>query len=319
MPPSMKPTTPLPEVGSTGALKQAPPSDWTDWSITGAGYYALTTFIVLLGVSSGQTFMDPDRNLPAVSKDAFFDCLLNWDGRWYYGIAKHGYQYYPRQRSNVAFFPAYPLAARLVSRITTLPVDVALILISHACLIAAFILAAAYVARRFPDAPRELTDYTLLSLGLLPTTVFFRMAYTEAPFILLTLLVLYGAWRRWPLAVLALLVGLATATRPVGVALIPLLALSLWRRSATRGRMFVRSIWLLPLGCWGLAAFMAFQWFAFDDPLAFARTQSLWRWRPLPSIPQQVGALAILEPVWGAHVPSLPNYWCCTSDTGTPC
>ena len=47
------------------------------------------------------------------------------------------------------------------------------------------------------------------------------MAYTEALFLFLTILCLYGMERRWPLVVIALLIGLTTAARLVGVALIP--------------------------------------------------------------------------------------------------
>jgi hypothetical protein len=40
-----------------------------------------------------------------------------WDGWWYVGIARRGYQFFrPGRQSPVAFFPAYPLAMRYLAR-----------------------------------------------------------------------------------------------------------------------------------------------------------------------------------------------------------
>jgi hypothetical protein len=114
------------------------------------------------------------------------------------------------------------------------------------------------------------------------------------------------------LPILAVVVGFATATRPVGVALLPALAWHIAVGVATwRGRLW-RWLIYLPIGCWGLAAFMAYQWFAFDDPLAFARTQAHWRVRPAtgPTGPSEHAvALLTLEPLWSVADPSSPCCW----------
>src|SRR4051794_1894803 len=46
--------------------------------------------------------------------DFLFDGWMHWDGAWYSSIAEHGYTYRPNEMSSVAFFPAYPLAMRVV-------------------------------------------------------------------------------------------------------------------------------------------------------------------------------------------------------------
>jgi len=46
-----------------------------------------------------------------------------------------------------------------------------------------------------------------LALGLFPTTFFFRAAYSEALFLLLIVLVLYGLERAWPYLLIALIIG----------------------------------------------------------------------------------------------------------------
>jgi hypothetical protein len=154
-----------------------------------------------------------------------------------------------------------------------------------------------------------LAQYALLAFGVWPVTFFFRMAYTEGPFLLIVLLALLGMQERWRHWVIALLIGLATATRPVGIALIPVLILHLWQtRAGWRG--FVGELLaVLPLSCWGLLAYMAFQWGAFDDPLAFARTQDHWRFPARDPGWSKPWSLLTLEPIWNLYNPASPRYW----------
>jgi hypothetical protein len=126
---------------------------------------------------------------------------------------------------------------------------------------------------------------------------------------------LYGIKQRWLLILLAGIVGLATSTRPVGVALLPTLGLAIWRRSPTRISAVARATVLLPVACWGIAAYMAYQAAVFGDPLAFARTQANWKLRPPTPIFGKVVDLATFEPVWSAYDPGRPSYWVKTGGT----
>ncbi len=236
--------------------------------------------------------------------------------RSYVEIVRDGYAYDPAKHSNVAFFPAFPLLARAVAWLTGLSPELALLLVSHVCLAAAFVVLAAYAHRRcgedHPAAP-----YVLLAFGLFPTTFFFRMAYSESVFLLGVLLALYGMERRWPLLVVALIIGFTTATRAVGIALLPPLLLHLRRQQGWLGASG-RFLALLPLACWGLLAFMAYQYHAFDEPLAFARTQEHWRMRPAVPLLDRLHALATLEPLWSVFDPSSPCYWRRHEPQGNP-
>ncbi len=196
---------------------------------------------------------------------------------------------YRAERVHLRFNQAVP--RRLLSRLPVACLGVSprygvdpivsLLIISHASLIAAFALTLAYVRLRFPDEKQELGEYVLLSLGLFPTALFFRMVYSESLFVFLLVLCLYGMERRWSLLLLALLVGFATATRPVGLALLPPFVLHVWHRSASRQQFGIRLAWLLPLSLWGIAAYMGYQWLTFGEPLAFLKTQGNWRvYRP---------------------------------------
>jgi hypothetical protein len=64
-----------------------------------------------------------------------------------------------------------------------------------------------------------------------------------------------------------------------------------------------------PLAAWGLLAYIVFQWWAFGEPLAFAKTQQFWSRRPPESFGEKVLALLAWEPVWSVYVPGMPGYW----------
>src|SRR5438067_6800385 len=51
------------------------------------------------------------------SPNAFWDCFVRYDAGWYLGIARSGYVYVAGGRSNLAYFPLYPLLMRYVGRL----------------------------------------------------------------------------------------------------------------------------------------------------------------------------------------------------------
>jgi hypothetical protein len=123
------------------------------------------------------------------------------------------------------------------------------------------------------------------------------------------------------LTVLALLAGLGTAVRPVGVALT---AAFLWHvlrqpKLSTRAKVG-RALVLAPLACWGLLAYMEYQWLVFGTPWAFAQTQEHWNMLAPKdrSWPAKLGALAALEPIWGVYVPGSRRYWAHIISPGAP-
>jgi hypothetical protein len=136
------------------------------------------------------------------------------------------------------------------------------------------------------------------------------MTYSESTFLLVTLLFLYAMARRWPLFGVALLAGLATAVRPVGVALTGAFAWYILS-DASRGPKLNRSfltLLLLPVACWGLITFMIYQGLTFDNPIAFAQTQKYWHRNPLPDDTwDKVESLMSGEPIWAPY--SGDPYW----------
>jgi hypothetical protein len=302
-----------------GPVETGPPATeairWRRCFALGAGCYLLTTAVVVVGVLLGQSLLKPGKHRRPERHDAVA-AFAAWDGDWYGRIAGDGYDFDPSGRSRVAFLPVYPMLGRLLARLTGLDPLLSLLLISHLSLAAAFGVAAAYLRQRLPDAPEGSTDYVLLSMGLFPPTLFFRMAYTESLFLLLMILVLYGTIRQWPLLVLAPLVGLATGTRVAGLAFLPPFLLHVWRRSPSPRSRLTRLALLTPLSCWGIAAFMVYTWSAFGRPLAFVEAHHWWRQRPAVPLADKLLDLAALEPIWSLLDPAAKLYWGKREDAG---
>jgi hypothetical protein len=208
----------------------------------------------------------------------------------------------------VAFFPTYPALVYLLT-LTGLHVSVALLAVSNLCLLLATIAVAAYWRGKELSTEGTTWEIALLVLLLFPTTFFFRMAYSEATFILLFALVLLGQQRNWPLLFIAFLVGAATATRSVGVALVPMFCLHTVQRCGSFKDALLISGSLLPMTIWGLFAFSVFQAVAFGEPFAFIKTQASWDIVGPTTLANKLGALASWEPIWTVYAPGRAGYW----------
>lgn len=150
------------------------------------------------------------------------------DSAWYLEIIDHGYDHGASAgnrgesaQSNMAFFPLYPMLARVLSTMTPLgSVGAALVLAWSAGIAAAwgvFVLGTHLHGRR---------TGTILAVlwGVLPHAIVESMAYTESLFTALAVWSLYALLtKRWLTAgALCLLTGL---TRPTAVALIAVVCL----------------------------------------------------------------------------------------------
>jgi len=82
--------------------------EWIDDLLSGFTAYYLTSLPVFLGVLFGVDFPRPGESRSAPRPD-FVSACVHFDAAHYMHIAKEGYTYDPAKRSEVAFFPAYPL------------------------------------------------------------------------------------------------------------------------------------------------------------------------------------------------------------------
>jgi len=148
---------------------------------------------------------------------SFLDAWNRWDAPHYLAIARDGYRAQPLF---LVFFPAYPLLIRAFLWTGLPPVAVAL-LISHVASVGA-----AYALYRLTahDYGKAVAFRAVWYLSVFPTAYFLCAGYTESLFLFAAIACLYAArCGRWKIA--GMWGCLATATRLVGVAVIPALIL----------------------------------------------------------------------------------------------
>ena len=290
------------------------------WKVLVRGYVAvlacgvLTSAVVIGGAGLGIILH------PADALSTMPNALARWDGQLYRSIVSGGYIYNPAKGSRIAFFPGYPLAARWIARSLGLSDVAALLAVSNVCFLIALLAAAAYLPRRNAPLnddrarPRRVgiplsQSYAIIAIAVMPTSFFFRMAYSESMFLAAVILAMVAMKRNWPLVAIALAVGLSTAIRPVGIGLLLPFGWHMRQRSASRYEWAGRAMILGPLACWGLLAFMLFQYLRFHQPFAFALTQANWRIRPPGTFADKALSLSSWQPLWGVYLEDSWGYW----------
>lgn len=275
--------------------------------LAGGTTYIISSILVYSALAVGCKLLPPPvvelNPSQSVSQTFFY-----WDGNHYRNIAKNGYSYSPNRPSEVAFFPLYPYAARALTACTCLGISSALILLSNIFLAGCFVLLHAYTRTRFPDQPR-MPAVCLIVFAVYAPTLFFHLPYSEPLFSFLVLLALLAFHRNSSMVILAVIVGAATAARPVGICLFPLIFFASSRYGGTRLRVLGRAILYTPLAAWGLLCFILLQWLLFSEPLAFIHTQHYWRTQFPVGWADKISSLLVLEPFWGAFDSSSHFYW----------
>lgn len=164
--------------------------------------------------------------------------LLAWDGGWYEAIAGHGYSAAGQQ--SVRFFPAFPMAARVLGGIPGIGVDTALVLMANVCALAA--MAALLVLVRHDLGDPGLARRSVWLLALAPSAYCLVLGYSDAVLLLCSVVTVLAArtGRWWWAAGAGLAAGLV---RPVGVLLVVPVLIEVWlsrRSDPTVGRWTAR-------------------------------------------------------------------------------
>ena len=144
----------------------------------------------------------------------------NFDGAHYIKLAQFGY----KEAFTQAFFPLYPNLIRLLNYITHNGLISGLI-ISHLAAIG-FVYYFYKLGRL--DFPKKYINWALVFLLLFPTSFFLFSVYTESLFLFLVALSFYLA-RKKNFLLAALIAGLASATRLVGIFLLPAILWEYWQ------------------------------------------------------------------------------------------
>jgi hypothetical protein len=156
------------------------------------------------------------------------DVWARWDSDWYLLIAQEGYADAPS--STPAFFPLYPGLVAALGRLLAGHYVLAGVLLSLAACAVAFVLLHRLALERLGV---EGARRAVLYLAIFPTALFLGAVYSESLYLVLALGSFLLAERGRFLGAGAL-AGLAMLTRPVGIALLPALAVLAWRSSDRR-------------------------------------------------------------------------------------
>ncbi|MBL8795992.1 MAG: hypothetical protein JNM56_18975 [Planctomycetia bacterium] len=289
------------------AAEAAPtlPATESAWRL-GLTWYVLSSAVVVVGVVGA---------FPQFPDHPWYEFFARWDGTHYARICREGYFFDPTRESSVAFLPLYPLAALPLIGLG-LPVELALTVVSNLAYAASFVLLALYVRERWPDAVPGQVHATLIAFGFLPPSFYFRMAYSEALFVLCTLLLLLAIQRQYSVWTVALLAGLACGVRIVGVALLPVVLLYAWRQVERPWPFLWRALGLIPLSCLGLLGFMVYTGIALGEPFAFLK--NIQHWAVADPERSKFISLLTLQPFWRNLDPSSPCYYAGQDASGYP-
>ncbi|HUP55426.1 MAG TPA: mannosyltransferase family protein [Methylomirabilota bacterium] len=197
--------------------------------------------------------------------------LTSWDGWFYLGIVRDGYQAAPVSGDyvNIAFPPLYPMLIRFLSWPIPGSEGIVAILISNVAFIGALAL---LVRLGTPYLGRRRATIAAGLLIIYPFASVFAMAYTESLFLLLMVAAFLAA-ERGHRAWAGIFLALTVLCRLQGIALIlPLLIVMLrqdgWRLRASQA-------WLL-LGPLAGAAFLAYIATVTGATTAFLDAQQAW-------------------------------------------
>lgn len=209
----------------------------------------------------------------------FWDTFARFDTGYYEGIAWNGYAPLVDGRSNIAYFPVYPMLMRMVGRVFGrhhATYFIAGIGISWVCFVLAMV--ALYFLARL-DLPRRRAERAVLLTAIFPFAFFFGVAYSESTFLLFTVLAFYlFRTRRWVPA--GLCGALATATRVPGILMLPALAWVAWRSAEPTAHDRVRAAAGVSLAACGFGAYC---WYIYSlTGNAFEWVATLQRWGYYP-------------------------------------
>lgn len=201
------------------------------------------------------------------------DWFMAWDGRWYLGIAIHGYSYDPTQMSAVNFLPVYPMLTRWLGAVVG-NMDFAAYLVSNAFCFGA----AALLWRLLADMDRKESTANAGTLFFLlgPVAVFFSAIYSESTFLFFALgTMVLGRRQQWALA--GACGAIAALSRSLGLLLILPLAIEFiaahWNRAAWRKFDTWARFACCALPAAGTLTYVAFLTWKFGDPMAYVVSQ----------------------------------------------
>ena len=267
------------------------------WFATRVAYLALTIFFPLVtgSVASADAISRAPVSLPSLLRG-----WTVWDGGWYIAIAQRGYW----QVEPTAFFPLYPITIRVVETLIGPHWATAALIASNLSALLGFCGIALLAAQVAPlGQERDIAKIAVLLFGAYPLAFFLFAAYSDGLFAgLAAFTLLFAFRRRWGWAALfGFLTALCRPTAPALILPIAWEALQRYRERHAEVPMRQALVETAPAlaACAsplaGIAAYSAWLWMRFGNPLIFINAESTWRHMPLSpilSVPLSIYAFA---------------------------
>lgn len=199
----------------------------------------------------------------------FWASWAQWDGGYYYNIAKSGYS----ALEDFAFFPLFPAVVKFISSITGLTILTSGLLIANLAFLIFLYLFVKLVALRFNQ---KIAASTLITFLFFPTTFFAVAFYSEAIFLALAALTFLALVQKKYLAA-SVTISLASLTRGIGVFLIFSQVWSYLARINFNAKKISLKILSLVPALFGIVIYLIYLAATANDPLKFLSVQSFWQ------------------------------------------
>ncbi len=233
-----------------------------------------------LAMSINTAFpLDQPRQMTVFAEPStFWDTFARYDSGWYEGIARNGYAYAAGGRSNIAYFPVYPMLMRYVGRQFGryhAAFYFGGIVVSWTAYVLAMI-ALYYLARL--DLDRDRAERAVLLISIFPFAFFFGMIYSESTYLLFAVLAFLWFRMRWwiPAGIAA---SIAIATRTPALMMWPSLAWIAWRTAQPTGRDRAMALVALVLAVSGFAWYSFYIYQESGNPFEWAATLQRWNYK----------------------------------------
>ncbi|HEY5601035.1 MAG TPA: hypothetical protein VIK81_03005 [Patescibacteria group bacterium] len=199
-----------------------------------------SSYALVLSVMMVSQFLLPDSRVGSIG---LFKSFNIWDGPHYLEIAEKGYE-----PIFTGFFPVFPILIWLVQKITQLTFLASGLLVSS---LSALLTSVVLYKLVLLDESKNTALFIILLIFLFPTAFFFFAPYSESIFLLLVALTFY-LLRTKNFLLAFLVASLVTATRIVGLAIVPAIIAELlfYNRSLIRQQpaILILALTIPPLG-----------------------------------------------------------------------
>ena len=253
------------------------------WEATrdAAVIYGIVAVALVVVVAASRAWLSRWSGYPVPPLDFpgswFLEGWVRYDGGWYRDIVAHGYSYaVPGSQGNVAFFPGYPMVVWVAAQVIRSGTLAGIVVTFLAGLLAAILFHRWAHDRVDPKTAR----LAVIALLLYPYAWYLCGAvYADALFLACAVGAFLLVEADHP--ILAGIVGaMATATRPVGIALVVgLVVLTIERRGGFRRLRALRPAdFGVVVSAAGLVSWSVYQWRRWGDPWLFVNIEGAPGW-----------------------------------------